>query len=297
MNQQELTRKLAAAIRMAAIQLPDDVLARLREMQAVEDGPLAAAVYASMFENQRLAVELSRPICQDTGIAQFYVKAGSDSPYLGLLGSVLPEALRIASERTPLRPNVIETFHERNTGTNTGAGVPYIEWEIVPGDQTEITLYLAGGGCSLAGKSAVLMPSAGYEGMVDFIFDAVCGRAINACPPIVVGVGVGACITTATKLSKKALLRPLGSRNPDAKVAEVEQLLLDGINQIGIGPQGLSGKLSAMGVQIEQMARHPASLGVSVSIGCWIHRRMVMRLDAQDGFEIVTHTLPAGWDD
>lgn len=289
-RKEELTRLLTDALHLAAIRLPDDVLARLRQMREIEDGPLQRAVYDAMLENQRLAVELSRPTCQDTGIVQFYVRAGTKSPDLEWMEACMQEAVLRASAQTPLRPNVIETFREENTGTNAGAGVPVIEWELVPGsDETEITLYLAGGGCSLAGRSQVLMPSAGYEGLVDFVFDAVCSRGINACPPILVGVGVGACISTATKLSKKALLRPVGSAHPDQRVAEVERLLYDGLNHLGIGPQGLSGKLSVMAVHLETMARHPATLGVSVSIGCWVHRRMRILLHPDGSHEITTH--------
>ena len=290
MDQSHLTGLLAKFVGMAAVRLPDDVIARLEEMRQTEDGELARAVYDSMFQNQRLAIELGRPICQDTGIAQFYIKAGTRSPYLDGLEPALKEAVLKASVQTPLRPNAIETFEERNTGTNVGTGVPYLEWELVPGsDETEITLYLAGGGCSLAGKSQVLMPSAGYEGLVDFVFDAVCDRGINACPPLLIGVGVGACITTATKLSKKALLRRVGSQHPQPQAARVERMLFDGLNHIGIGPQGLSGKLSVMGVHLETMVRHPATLGVSVSIGCWVHRRAVLRLLADGSYELLTH--------
>ena len=165
-----------------------------------------------------------------------------------------------------------------------------MEWEIVPhSSDVEMDVYLAGGGCSLAGRSAVLMPAAGYEGVVDFVLDVVCGRAVNACPPMVVGIGVGACITTATKLSKRALLRPIGSRNPNDKIARMEQLLFEGINRLGIGPQGLGGKETAIGVQIEAMARHPASLGVSVRIGCWVHRRSTVRIDRAGKVDLLTH--------
>lgn len=106
---------------------------------------------------------------------------------------------------------------------------------------------------------------------------------------MVVGIGVGACITTATKLSKRALLRPIGSRNPNDKIARMEQLLFEGINRLGIGPQGLGGKETAIGVQIEAMARHPASLGVSVSIGCWVHRRSTVRIDRAGKVDLLTH--------
>lgn len=286
----QLLEKLTSLITLTAIRLPDDLMNRLRQMREGESNPSTIAIYDAMLENQRQAVALSRPNCQDTGILQCYVRAGSDSPFLADWEALLTEAAARATRQTPLRPNVIASFDETNDGTNVGQGVPFVEWEIVPhSTDIEMDLYLAGGGCSLAGRSAVLMPAAGYEGVVDFVLDVVCGRAVNACPPMVVGVGVGACITTATRLSKRALLRTLGSSNPNPKIAEMERLLFDGINRLNIGPQGLGGRETAIGVQIEAMARHPASLGVSVSIGCWVHRRSTVRVDREGNIALLTH--------
>ena len=289
-TRKKLLDSLTKLITLTAIRLPDDLMARLRQMREGESDPKTIAIYDAMLENQRQAVELSRPNCQDTGIVQCYVRAGSDSPFLADWEALLTEATARATQLTPLRPNVIATFDETNDGTNVGHGVPFIEWEIVPhSDELEMDVYLAGGGCSLAGRSAVLMPAAGYEGVVDFVLDVVCGRAVNACPPMVVGIGLGACITTATRLSKRALLRTIGSHHSNETIAQMERLLFDGINRLNIGPQGLGGRETAIGVQIEAMARHPASLGVSVSIGCWVHRRSTVRVDRTGNMTLLTH--------
>ena len=152
-------------------------------------------------------------------------------------------------------------------------------WEIVPeSDSCEIYTYMAGGGCSLPGKAMVLMPGAGYEGVTRFVLDQMTSYGLNACPPLLVGIGVATSVETAALLSKKALMRPIGSHNPNARAAEMENLLEDGINSIGLGPQGMSGCASVMGVHIENTARHPSTIGVAVNVGCWLHRRGLVRL-------------------
>ena len=207
-----------------------------------------------------------------------------------MLTDVINQAVALATKQTPLRLNAVETFDEYNTGTNVGTGVPYSEWTIVPdSDKIEMDVYFAGGGCSRPGKSAVLMPAKGYEGIVDFVLDIVTDRGVNACPPLAIGVGVGGCITTATHLSKKALLRKVGSKNPNPKVAEFEQILTDAINKIGIGPQGLGGSESLLGLNVETICRHPATLAVSVSTGCWAHRRATLAIDKDGNCDMITH--------
>ena len=132
---------------------------------------------------------------------------------------------------------------------------------------------MAGGGCTLPGKAMVLMPGEGYEGVTKFVLDVMTSYGLNACPPLLVGVGVATSVETAALLSKKALMRPIGSHNENENAAKMEKLLEDGINAIGLGPQGMGGKFSVMGVNIENTARHPSTIGVAVNVGCWSHRR------------------------
>ena len=185
----------------------------------------------------------------------------------------------------------METFDDFNTGTNTGSRTPWLDWEIVPNsDKIEIDVYMAGGGCTLPGAAKVLMPAAGYEAIVEFVFDVMTSYGLNACPPLLVGVGVATSVETAALLSKKALMRPLGSHNDNERAAYMEELLEKGINDIGLGPQGMGGKYSVMGVHIENTARHPSAIGVAVNVGCWSHRRGHIIFDKDLNYKITTHT-------
>ena len=270
--------------------LPDDVYGKLKQLRDMEDSPLARTVYDAMFRNQEMAEKLDRPSCQDTGVIQFFVRAGSEFPLLGSLKDVFDESVREATRVSPLRHNAVETFEEKNTGDNTGDRVPWIDWDIVPGQSSvEIDVYMAGGGCTLPGAAKVLMPAAGYEGVVQFVFDVITSYGVNACPPLLVGVGVSTAVETAAVLSKKAILRPIGTRHPNPKAAEMEILLEKGLNEVGIGPQGLTGASSVMGVHIESSARHPSVIAVAVSVGCWSHRRGTIRIDEDMTCEILTH--------
>lgn len=270
--------------------LPTDVVRKLMELREREDAPLSKTVYDSMFDNLAEADRLDRPCCQDTGVVEYFLRAGADFPWLGALAASLDEALAQASREAPLRPNAVETFDEKNTGTNVGTRVPWVEWEIVP-DEDSVTLevYMAGGGCSLPGAAKVLMPSAGYEGVTQFVFDVITTAGVNACPPLVVGVGVSTSVETAAALSKRAVLRPLGTHHPHPRAARMEQLIEDGLNEIGIGPQGLSGKASVLGVNIESSARHPSTIGVAVSTGCWANRRGTLRIHPDLTYEVLSH--------
>ena len=287
----KLTDYMAKFIAYTAKKLPDDVIAKLQELREKEDSPLSKTIYNTMFENQKLAVELNRPSCQDTGVLQFWVKCGTKFPLIGELEALLKEAVVQATFEAPLRHNSVETFDEYNTGKNVGKGTPTVFWDIVPdSDECEIYTYMAGGGCTLPGKAMVLMPGEGYEGVTKFVLDVMTSYGLNACPPLLVGVGVATSVETAALLSKKALMRPIGSHNENERAAKMEKLLEDGINEIGLGPQGMGGKYSVMGVNIENTARHPSTIGVAVNGGCWSHRRGHIVFDKDLIYKITTHS-------
>lgn len=270
--------------------LPNDVSDKLAQLRAKETKALAKTVYDSMAENQEAAKRLNRPSCQDTGIIQYFIKAGAKFPLLGELEDILRDATLAATKAGPLRHNAVETFDEKNTGTNTGRSIPWLDWEIVPDDDgATIDVYMAGGGCTLPGAAKVLMPGEGYEGVTKFVFDVITSYGVNACPPLLVGVGVSSSAEMAARLSKKAILREVGSHNANPNAAKMETLLEDGLNEIGIGPQGLSGNSSVMGVNIENSARHPSTIGVAVSTGCWAHRRGRIRIKADLSYDILSH--------
>lgn len=287
---EKMTDIMAKFVAYSGKVLPDDVYAKLEELRSKETSELSTTIYDTMFKNQKLAKELDRPCCQDTGVLQFFVKCGANFPLIGEVEALLKEAVVQATIKAPLRHNSVETFDEYNTGKNVGKGTPTVFWEIVPDcDTCEIDTYMAGGGCSLPGKAMVLMPCAGYEGVTQFVLDVMTSYGLNACPPLLVGVGVATSVETAALLSKKALMRPLGQHNPNERAAKMEKLLEDGINSIGLGPQGMSGNYSVMGVHIENTARHPSTIGVAVNVGCWSHRKGHIIFDKDLNYTITSH--------
>ena len=290
-NVKKLTDLVASFVCHISKKLPDDVVAKLEELGRQETAALPKVLYETMTKNQHLAVELDRPSCQDTGVLQYWVKCGTAFPLINELEALLKEATVQATFTAPLRHNSVETFDEYNTKRNVGKGTPTVWWDIVPNsDKCEIYAYMAGGGCTLPGKAMVLMPGAGYEGVTDFVLDQMTSYGLNACPPLLVGVGVATSIETAALLSKKALMRPIGSHNENANAAKMEKLLEDGINAIGLGPQGMGGKFSVLGVNIENSARHPSTIGVAVNVGCWSHRRGHIVVDRDLNVTCDTHS-------
>ena len=258
---EQLTTYMANFVSYIGKVLPDDIKAKIDELAEKEDSPLSKVIYQTMQKNQVLAKELNRPSCQDTGVLQFWVKCGTNFPLIGELEGLLKEAVVKATFEAPLRHNSVETFDEYNTGKNVGKGTPTVFWDIE-----------------------------GYEGVTKFVLDVMTSYGLNACPPLLVGVGVATSVETAALLSKKALMRPLGSHNENERAASMEKLLEDGINAIGLGPQGMGGKYSVMGVHIENTARHPSTIGVAVNVGCWSHRRGHIVFDKDLNYTITTHS-------
>lgn len=290
MDAGKLAEIMAKFLALSGKILPDDVRSALARLGAAETMPLAKTVYESMFKNQELAADLNRPSCQDTGVINFFVAAGENFPGLGKIADSLKTAVEKATADAPLRHNTVAIFDEKNNGTNVGERAPFIHWEIVPdSDKLRIDSYMAGGGCSLPGRAITLMPSAGYEGIVQYVFDTMVEWGINACPPLLVGIGIAGSVENASILSKRALLRTLGSHNPNPKGAEMERLLEEGLNKLGLGPQGVSGSASVMGVHIESAARHPSTISVGINVGCWSHRRGTIVFDKDLNYEILSH--------
>lgn len=189
--------------------LPDDVLEKLEAMRRVQKSELATLVYDAMFTDLEMAKERNVPFCQDTGVIQFHIELGADFPIRNELEACLKEAVRRATVKAPLRHNAVQIFDEKNTGDNTGRRIPWIDLEIVPNSSDAVIYaYMAGGGCSLPGTAKVLMPVEGYEAVVQFIFDTICERGVNACPPLLVGVGIAGSVEVAATLSKRASCAP-----------------------------------------------------------------------------------------
>ncbi|MDW7660786.1 MAG: L(+)-tartrate dehydratase subunit alpha [Bacillota bacterium] len=289
-NIAQLTQMIANFTALIGKRLPDDVTRKLKRLSEEETMPMAKMIYEAMEKNQNEAELLNRPSCQDTGVIQMFVKVGSRFPYINQLNTIFVDAVKIATHEAPLRHNSVETFDEFNTGTNTGKHSPWVYWDIAPdSDALELDVYMAGGGCSLPGQGKTLMPGEGYEGVVKFVLDVMTSYGLNACPPLLVGVGIGTSIDSAAYMSKRALMRPVDSSNENPKAAELEVQMADAIDAIGLGPQGLKGTRSVMGVNIENSARHPSVISVAVNVGCWSHRRGTVLINSDLTYEMVTH--------
>ena len=285
-----LTDVVARFTSLVSRRLPDDVTSRLKALAEAETTPMATMIYQTMRRNQELAEKLKRPSCQDTGLVQIFATVGSHFPYTDGLSEALKASIAEATRIAPLRHNTVETFDEFNTGTNVGSKSPWIYWDVAEGrDDLTLHVYLAGGGCSLPGQGKTLMPGEGYGAAMRFVLDVMTSYGLNACPPLLVGVGIGSSIDAASYMSKLALMRPVGSHASNPKVAQLEDDLQEAIDSIGLGPQGLGGSGSTMGVNIENSARHPSVLSVAVNTGCWSHRRGTIHFDKDLSYELITH--------
>lgn len=292
---ESLVKALIKLIELTVTKLPMDVVEALKKAYAQESSPIAKQIYDAIFLNIEEASKNNIPLCQDTGILMFFVKVGTRSPYIDYVYDAIIEAVREATHTIPLRPNAVDPFTNVNTGDNIGVNVPWIEVELIPrSDLLEVGLYIAGGGSSLPGRAMVFTPIEGYKSLIELVVDTISKYGVNACPPLVVGLGIGATAEIAAILSKRALLRPIGHRHPDKRVKDLEERLLQALNELNIGPQGLGGKVSVLDVHVEYSARHPATFAVGLSISCWALRRGYMKLHANRFYEITSHGL-RGW--
>lgn len=274
MSNKKLVDIISGFTSMVGIYLPDDVECALNDLAEKETDESAHTMYECILEDLRLAGELRRPLCQDTGVLQYFAEVGTAFPYIDDIGPAIKEAAAASTAGTPLRPNVVEPLGEHNTGNNTGYGIPHIEYDLVPGGKDlRLRLYMAGGGCSLPGRSKVLMPLEGIPGIKRFVYETIVEWGVNACPPLCIGIGLGTCAASSAMLSKKALMRPLGTHSEYPAVAALEDEMLQDLNSLGIAPLGFGGSASVMGVNIEAAGHHPATLGVGLTTGCWATRR------------------------
>ncbi|MHC1605682.1 MAG: fumarate hydratase [Candidatus Methanofastidiosia archaeon] len=263
-------------LKRAVVFLPDDVVESIENAYKREDTEVARMQLKAILDNIKLARETQTPMCQDTGILLFYVKPSMN---LGTdIEKVIRKAVKKATPLVPLRPNAVDPLSRTNPGTNVGVGMPHINYEMPEGNFTEITVFPKGAGSENMSRLLMLTPSQGIKGIKEFVLDSVLNAAGKPCPPTIVGVGIGGSADISMKLAKKALLRPLGQRNKDKRIAGLEQELYNALNKTGIGPMGLGGKTTVLGVSIEFAYCHTASHPVAVNIQCWAARRATARI-------------------
>lgn len=250
--------------------LPPSVTAAIRDSRENETWPPARSVLDKILENGEVAQEGVFPACQDTGIACVFVEVGQDVHIEGNLKDAINEGVRRGYAEGYLRKSVVaDPLYRKNTGDNTPAIVTF---DVVEGDTVKITVAPKGAGSENMSRLAMLKPSDGQKGVVDFVLETVRLAGSNPCPPIVVGVGVGGSFDKAAALAKKALLRPVGEPNADGRYADLERDMLAKINKLGIGPAGMGGDTTALSVAVEYYPTHIAMLPVAVNINCHVAR-------------------------
>jgi fumarate hydratase subunit alpha len=259
-------RKLAIS---ASCDLEPDILDNLLAARDKEKSPLAKNALEMLVTNANIASREQIPVCQDTGIGVVFVSIGQEVFVEGDLQEAIQEGIRAGYAEGFLRKSVCDPVTRKNTGTNVPA---VIHFEIVPGDKLHIGFLPKGCGSENMSGLVMLPPSAGIPGMEDYVVQKVKDAGSNPCPPVVIGVGLGGTFEKAALLAKKSLMRPLGEPNPDAKVAEIEQRILQRVNREGQGVMGWGGVNTALAVHLETYPTHIASLPVAVNIQCHAHR-------------------------
>jgi fumarate hydratase subunit alpha len=265
-----ITEKVKTLCMEANFDLGQDVLNAFKGAKAKEESPIAIEILGQLEENASIAREERVGICQDTGIAVVFVELGQDVHLVGgdLNGAIF-EGVRQGYQEGYLRKSICHPFTRANTGDNTPA---VIHVEVVPGDKVKLIVAPKGGGSENMSRVTMLTPAAGKKGIIGYVVQRVKESGSNPCPPTIVGIGVGGTFEEAALLAKKALLRPIGSENPDAELASLEREVLDRINGLGIGPQGLGGRTTSLAVHVNMMPCHIASLPLAVNIQCHAHR-------------------------
>ncbi|HLO02478.1 MAG TPA: fumarate hydratase [Symbiobacteriaceae bacterium] len=267
----QITETIARLVQEANYKLSDDVKQALGLLISLEEAPVGQAVMCQIQENYTIAETERVPMCQDTGVALIFVEVGQE---VHLVGGALNEAINAGVAKGYkegyLRMSMLNDPIKRvNTKDNTPA---MIYTEIVPGDKVKIIVDCKGGGSENMSQLKMLPPSAGWEGAKKFIVETVAAAGPNACPPLLVGVGIGGNFDKVAMLAKKSLLRHTGAPNPDPEWAAREQELMAEINKLGVGPMGLGGTQTAFGVHIEAFGCHITALPVAVNIECHSHR-------------------------
>ena len=251
--------------------LGEDVITSLKEREKKEESPTGKEVISKILENIEIARNDKVPLCQDTGYAVFFIELGQEIHLTGGdFVEAVNEGVRQGYQEGYLRKSVVaDPLKRNNTGDNTPA---VIHTDIVPGEKIKITFAPKGGGSENMSEVKMMAPAAGIEGIKEFVVERVRKSGANPCPPVVVGVGIGGTFDKCAEIAKRALLRPLGSKNPDKMYADLEAELLDMINKLGIGPQGFGGSTTALAVHIEVHPCRIASFPVAVNMQCHVSR-------------------------
>jgi len=272
----QITQAIGELAIRANTELGEDVLNCFKESLSREESPTGKDILLRLIENAEIARSEQIPMCQDTGLAVVFVEMGQDVHIVGgTLREAIEEGVRQGYREGYLRKSACHPFTRQNTGDNTPA---VIHMDLVAGEGFKLIFAPKGGGSENMSRVTMLTPAVGVEGVREFVVQRVKESGPNPCPPTIVGVGIGGTFEQAALLAKKALLRPLGSDNPDPELDRLEKQWLEEINRLGIGPQGLGGRITSLAVHVNMMPCHIASLPVAVNIQCHAARHKEVEL-------------------
>jgi len=267
---EEIVKNVRDIIIYSASNLPEDALNAMKEAYENEKSPVSKEVLKQLLDNADIASSEARPLCQDTGLAVFFVKVGAD---VKIVGGLLKDAINEGTEKGYregyLRASTCEPFSRANLKDTVGYNLPaIIHFDIVEGDKIDIEYAAKGGGSENVSRAKVFPPAAGKDGVVEFVKECISDAGGNPCPPITIGVGIGGTFEKAAISSKHALFRNIGTKNEDPEMNELEERILTEVNKLGIGAMGMGGTKTALAVHIESNPCHIASLPVSVNVQC-----------------------------
>jgi len=283
----DIEKSILEAIRLAETTIPEDVYKHLKMAYSMEENEISKSQLQSILDNVEYAREKQLPICQDTGTQTFFVDVGFDFPFKKELVNSIVNAVSKATQNYYIRPNAVDPFSGKNPGNNVGRFIPYINWFLRDGDDATINVLPKGGGSENASALAMLKPGEGIKGIKKFVIDQLVRAGANPCPPTIIGLGIGGGSDLSLIIAKRALLRPLGQRHEEKRIADLELELLDLANKTGVGTMGWGGKVSVLDVHIEYAYRHPASLPVGMVVQCWADRRSKVHIDSKGNVEVV----------
>lgn len=261
----DITAAVAQMCMSANTKLPDDVRKKFEEGYTNETTEAGREIFRQLLENADLSAETKLPLCQDCGLAIFYVELGEDVFVPGGLNKAITEGMVAGYKDGFLRKSSCDPLSRKNTGDNTPA---IIHIDFKPGDKLKISYMAKGGGSENMSRVTMLSPSQGWEGIKKFVVNRVAEAGPNPCPPVILGIGIGGTFEQAPKIAKKALLRKLDDVHPDPQVAAMEAELLAAVNRLGIGPMGLGGSYTCLAVKIALAPCHIASLPLAVNVQC-----------------------------
>jgi fumarate hydratase subunit alpha len=283
----DIQNAVVELLRKTVVKLPADVEQAIRKAYAAETDEVPRMQLKAIVDNIELAEKMNTPMCQDTGVTIFYVTLPRDCHANVEKGIV--EGVRKATKEVPLRPNAVHPITRKNPGDNVGERMPYINWKFADQDHIEITVMTKGAGSENMSQLAMLTPSAGLKGIKEFALNTLLRAGSNPCPPTIIGMGIGGSADISMKLAKEALLRPIDVRHKDPEIAKLETELFEAINMLGVGPMGLGGKTTMLGLNIEYAYCHTASLPVAINVQCWAGRRGTVRIHPDGKLEFPTH--------